>query len=116
MSPETNTAAGGHAIEEASNSPIVRAAGEGTVVEALGAQITLKATSQQTGGRYGCMEYLAPPGFRGPILHTHPGVDEVFYIVEGEFTFRLGDRDVCAPAGTLVHVPGAVAHTFANPG
>jgi mannose-6-phosphate isomerase-like protein (cupin superfamily) len=96
--------------------PIMRPPGDGTTVEALGARVTLKALAEQTGGRYGCLEYVAPPGFRGPVVHTHPATDEVFYVLEGQFTIRVGDREVQAPAGTLVHVPGHLAHTFANPG
>lgn len=104
------------AEDTAASTPIVREPGDGTVVEALGAHITIKAMREQTSGRYGCVEYLAPPGFRGPIRHIHPGFDEVFYVLEGEFTFRLGDREVRAGAGAFVHVPGVTPHTFANPG
>lgn len=115
MSADQKAAAGAPSTEGTANQPIVREAGEGRLVEALGARITLRAMSEETGGRYGCVEYLAPPGFGGPPPHAH-GFDEVFYVLEGEFTFRLGDRTVRAGAGALVCVPGHVTHTFANPG
>ncbi len=55
-------------------------------------------------------------GDAGPPLHVHPHTDEGFYIAEGELTFRFGDREVVAPAGTFVFVPSGVVHTARNSG
>ena len=55
-------------------------------------------------------------GDGGPPLHVHPSTDEGFYIAEGELTFRLGDREVVAGAGSFVFVPRGVVHTARNSG
>lgn len=59
-------------------------------------------------------DHTLPAGFPGPPLHVHPAFDEVFLVLEGTLTMRVGD-DVheVGPGGTA-EVPGAVAHTFAN--
>jgi mannose-6-phosphate isomerase-like protein (cupin superfamily) len=50
----------------------------------------------------------------GPGAHVHEDEDDAFYILEGEITFALGDREVVARPGTFVLVPPGVEHTFAN--
>ena len=55
-------------------------------------------------------------GDQGPPLHVHPNTDEGFYVAEGELTFRLGDREVAAGAGSCVFVPRGVVHTARNSG
>ena len=58
------------------------------------------------------------PGRDGADLHVHSRHSDLFYVLEGELTLRLGveDRSVVAPAGTLVHVPPLVVHGFRNAG
>ena len=96
--------------------PVIRGPGEGITHSILGVEITFKAVSEETGGKYACYEYVIPPGFGGPPPHTHPGFDEFFYVLEGEMTFRAGEQSVTATTGTFLHVPGATLHGFANPG
>lgn len=48
------------------------------------------------------------PGY----LHVHYADDEAWHILEGTLTFRFGDRQVEAPAGTSVFVPAGVAHDY----
>jgi mannose-6-phosphate isomerase-like protein (cupin superfamily) len=55
------------------------------------------------------------PNAHGPESHVHADEDDVFYILDGELTFLLGDGEVAAPAGTFVLVPPGVEHTFLNP-
>jgi len=49
------------------------------------------------------------PGY----LHVHHADDEAWHVLEGTLTFRLGDRQVEAPAGTTVFVPAGVPHDYA---
>lgn len=44
------------------------------------------------------------------ILHVHNGCEESFYVLEGSFTFTLGDREVEATAGDYVLVPRGTPH------
>jgi mannose-6-phosphate isomerase-like protein (cupin superfamily) len=56
----------------------------------------------------------AEPG-RGPALHRHP-YPELFFIVEGEATFRDGEQSFVAHAGQVVCVPADHPHAFVNSG
>jgi mannose-6-phosphate isomerase-like protein (cupin superfamily) len=49
-------------------------------------------------------------------LHVHHEDDEAWYVLEGTLRFRLGGRELEAPAGAAVFGPRGVAHTFWNPG
>jgi hypothetical protein len=54
---------------------------------------------------------LLPQG-SSPPLHVHSREDEAFYVLNGELTFRLGDRLVPASAGTFLWGPRNVPHQF----
>ena len=56
------------------------------------------------------------PGRDGADLHIHHTHTDLFYVLEGELTVRLGpDGDeTVAPAGTLSRVPPLVVHGFRN--
>jgi quercetin 2,3-dioxygenase len=42
--------------------------------------------------------------------------DEFFYVVSGEFKFKLGDRIISVPPRSVMFVPRGTAHTFQNAG
>ena len=52
----------------------------------------------------------------GADLHVHRDHVDLFYVLEGELTVRLGieDEPVAVPAGTLARVPPLVVHGFRN--
>jgi mannose-6-phosphate isomerase-like protein (cupin superfamily) len=81
---------------------------EGDVTELL-------ATRDQTGGALGFFRQTIAPN-SGPPVHIHRAEDEFFYVVSGEFKFKLGDRIVSVPAKSIVFVPRGTAHTFKNVG
>jgi mannose-6-phosphate isomerase-like protein (cupin superfamily) len=58
------------------------------------------------------------PGREGADLHVHRRHSDLFYVLEGELTLRLGveDRSAVAPVGSLVYVPPLVVHGFRNAG
>jgi quercetin dioxygenase-like cupin family protein len=70
-----------------------------------------KALAGDTGGALALWESLLPQG-SSPPLHVHSREDEAFYVLDGELTFRLGDRLVPAPAGTFLWGPRDVPHQF----
>src|SRR5215203_6122097 len=84
---------------------IILGPGEGRTIPGMDA-ITLIATSEQTGGSIGVFEDISSPG-DGPPRHVHYGSDELFYLLEGEFLFLLGERQKSVVAGTYVFAPGA---------
>jgi mannose-6-phosphate isomerase-like protein (cupin superfamily) len=56
------------------------------------------------------------PRRQGADLHVHRHHTDVFYVIDGELTIRLGVQDdrIVAPAGTFVLVPPLVVHGFLN--
>ncbi|MGG7643288.1 cupin domain-containing protein [Rhodovulum sp. YNF3179] len=54
------------------------------------------------------------PSAPGAPPHTHAHEDEVYYILEGEVTFMLGDRVETAPAGSTVILPRGILHATWN--
>jgi uncharacterized cupin superfamily protein len=56
------------------------------------------------------------PHREGADLHVHYDHTDMFYVLEGELTVRLGvdDQEVVVPAGTLARVPRLVVHGFRN--
>ena len=76
----------------------------------------IKATGEDTGGSFFLSESVIEPGFPGPPPHTHERMHDMFYVLEGELTFRVGDEERPGPAGTFVCAPPGVVHTFSNRG
>lgn len=85
---------------------------EGDAVWFLGTLMTVKATGDTTRGAFGLIEQEMPSGFATP-LHMHHGEDEPFYILEGEITFRCGERTMVAGQGAFVFLPKGIVHGFA---
>jgi quercetin dioxygenase-like cupin family protein len=58
------------------------------------------------------------PRRAGANLHIHHHHSDLFYVLAGELTVKLGpDGDeTVAPVGTLVHIPPLVVHGFRNGG
>jgi len=74
--------------------------------------VTLLADVEQIG----IVEVRSEPGGITPPLHLHAHHAECFFVLEGELTFRLEDRELRAGAGTWVYVPPEVVHTFGATG
>jgi quercetin dioxygenase-like cupin family protein len=53
-----------------------------------------------------------PDGGIAPPLHRHQRHAESFFVLDGELTFHLEDRELRAGAGTWVFVPPEVVHSF----
>ena len=67
----------------------------------------------------GCMHVEVAPGMRAFPFHNHLGNDEMFVILEGEGTYRLGDAEHPVRAGDVCAAPrgGAdTAHQLINTG
>ena len=57
------------------------------------------------------LEMTLPVG-SSPPLHVHDGLDDTWYILDGEMVVRCGDDVLCAGAGHWVSMPRGVPHTF----
>jgi uncharacterized protein (TIGR03086 family) len=76
-----------------------------------GSLITLKAAGEAATGRPSIVEIWEREG-PGPPAHVHDAHDELWYILEGRFTFQLGQHQRVAEAGDVVIGRRGVPHTF----
>jgi mannose-6-phosphate isomerase-like protein (cupin superfamily) len=91
------------------------APGEGETASLRGSRVVFKAVAAREGGGPTVIEFIAAPGF-GKGDHVHSNIEEIFYVVDGEFDLRSGDWTGRVGAGGLVRVPPDTAHGFGNPG
>src|SRR6266849_4056160 len=70
---------------------------------------SLRASAADTGGIFEIIEYKGPAV---PPPHVDREHDEIFYILEGKFSFVLGHGTQDASTGSLVWVPRGMRHGF----
>jgi quercetin dioxygenase-like cupin family protein len=75
--------------------------------------MVVKVSGQDTNGEYGLLEITVRAG-EGPPWHVHPAEDEWFYVLDGEFTFYVGDTRMSLTAGSFAFGPKGVPHTEAG--
>jgi mannose-6-phosphate isomerase-like protein (cupin superfamily) len=85
------------------------------VWEVLGNQMSCRVKSEETGGAYSIVESTVPPQDGAP-PHVHTDEDEMFYVLEGEFEIRCGDRSFTARKGSTAMLPRGIPHAFRNVG
>jgi quercetin dioxygenase-like cupin family protein len=84
---------------------------EGQFLQSVGALVSIKATSEQTGGVFNLFELSCPPEFATP-LHIHYTEDVAVYILEGTLTFFWGSEKRKAVAGSFFYQPRGTPHGF----
>ena len=72
-----------------------------------GAEFVIRASAQTTGGALGIIEEIDP---LDTPLHVHRDEDELFYVLEGEHVFRVGDSEHRVGPGGAVFGPRGVPH------
>jgi mannose-6-phosphate isomerase-like protein (cupin superfamily) len=70
-------------------------------------EITIKASGDSTGGAYALFEENEPVDTP---LHVHEHEDELFYVLEGEHVFQVGQEEFPTGPGGLVFAPRGVPH------
>lgn len=91
------------------NHGFVSRAGEGQPLPGVG---RVMVSSAQTDGAFEVIELGTPPGGGGPPPHIHHDHEECFYIIQGTYTFVLGNQQVEASTGSLAFVPRGMPHAF----
>lgn len=89
--------------------------GEGETASLRGTEVVFKATGEREGGGPTVIEFIAAPGFSTGD-HVHSKIEEIFYVLEGEFNIRAGEWTGRVGPGSYVRVPPSMAHGFGNPG
>ena len=78
--------------------------------------LTVLVEPETTGGAFSVIEASISPGVPGPPPHVHTdGLEEIWYVLEGELDFLVGETTVRAGRGAVVYVPPGAVHTFSNP-
>jgi mannose-6-phosphate isomerase-like protein (cupin superfamily) len=90
-------------------------ANEGKSFQVFTDTLTIKIPSERVNGAYSVSENVTPPG-NGVPPHIHHRENEMFYVLEGEYEFRCGDRVFNAAKGALVALPKEIPHALKNTG
>jgi quercetin dioxygenase-like cupin family protein len=72
---------------------------------------TVKAGELQPGRGVAFTEFTTRQGEEPP-EHTHASEDELFYVLEGDLTFRCGGRSFDVGAGGFVYLPQGIEHGY----
>jgi mannose-6-phosphate isomerase-like protein (cupin superfamily) len=72
------------------------------------AEVLIKASADTTSGAFTLFEERHPLDTR---LHVHEREDELFYVLEGEHVFQVGEREHRAGPGDLVFAPRGIPHS-----
>jgi quercetin dioxygenase-like cupin family protein len=89
------------------------APGEGRIVDLGIVQMRVLAAGDATTGRAFTLTEFA--GGAGPwtVPHLHRGMEESFFVLDGEFTFTVGEEEIESGPGSYVLVPRGTRHVLA---
>jgi mannose-6-phosphate isomerase-like protein (cupin superfamily) len=82
---------------------------EGERLSFAGATMLVRVTSEASGGAFSLLEEV-PPLLDTP-LHVHRDEDELFYVLEGQHVYRVGDEEYVVGPGGLVFAPRGIPHS-----
>ena len=90
--------------------PIILPSQGGRALWHLGALLNFKALTSETGGQYWALEGLADSHMAVP-LHAHTQEDEVWFVLEGEIEFTIGEEIAYQrPRHLRLHPPKRTAY------
>ena len=95
--------------------PIILAPGGGRSYPMGRISAVFKADEGETQSKYSVSEWFLEPKTQGPGPHAHPE-DDLFYVIEGVMSIRVGEEWFDGAKGSFVLVPGGVTHDFENRG
>ena len=72
-----------------------------------GAVFLVKASTEMTAGGFAIIEEVDP---LDTPLHVHANEDELFYVIDGEHVFRVGEEEFPAGPGAVIFAPRHVPH------
>lgn len=95
--------------------PVILGPGEGRAYPMGRIAAIFKADEAETESKYSASEWWLEPRTQGPGAHSHPE-DDLFYVIEGVMSLRVGDEWFDCAKGAFVLVPGGTTHDFENRG
>jgi quercetin dioxygenase-like cupin family protein len=79
--------------------------------KSLGALVSIRASTEQTGGAFNLFDVLFPAGYETP-LHIHYAEDVAIHVVAGSLDLFWGEERRPAPAGSFFYQPHGMPHGF----
>ena len=89
----------------------VRSPQEGEAWWWFGGLAVIKLAEAETEGRFSMIDMIWPPGLEVP-LHVHTREDELFHVLDGRVSYRIGESRFEASAGHTVFAPRDIPHNF----
>jgi quercetin dioxygenase-like cupin family protein len=77
-------------------------------------EITIKVSSNDSGGTYSLMHWVVAPNAAAP-AHTHENYEETFYVLSGELDFLVGEETTTVKTGDFIRAPKGTRHGYTNP-
>ncbi len=90
--------------------PYALQAGEGWTYN-YGIDFTVKAGELGQGRRLAFIQYTTRAG-EEPDDHTHGTEDEIFYVLQGELSFRCGEDEFELADGGFIFLPRGIKHGY----
>jgi mannose-6-phosphate isomerase-like protein (cupin superfamily) len=85
--------------------------GEGTKINFRGTKMTLKVPGSYYEGKCSLIEMIHPPN-TGPSLHIHSNAPEAYYVLDGSYSIRCGDREYQAHHRDFVFISKNIPHNY----
>ena len=85
--------------------------GAGTRLRLRAADVRIKSSAESSSGVLTCVETADPPGFVAQ-SHIHHTATEAFYVLEGVYEFRSGEKETSCAAGSFVFVERGAVHGY----
>ncbi len=96
-------------------SPIFLKPDEGRTYPCGPMRAVFKADEGDNGAQYSISEWWLGPHSDGPGAHSHDANHDIFYVLEGVASFRLGEEWIDAPKGSFFAAPPGVNSRFRQP-
>jgi quercetin dioxygenase-like cupin family protein len=74
--------------------------------------LDVKVSGSDTDGALAIFEQTSLTQGRGTPLHIHHSQDEIFYVIEGSYWFRVGDEKLNLTKGDSIFLPRKVPHAW----
>jgi quercetin dioxygenase-like cupin family protein len=74
--------------------------------------LDVKISGKDTDGGFAVFEQTSISQGRGTPLHVHHFQDEIFYVIEGEYYFQIGEDKFKMYAGETIFLPQKVPHAW----
>src|SRR5919197_6602481 len=82
--------------------------------EASGQVMSMKLFGRDTGQSVTLFEQTVPAGSKNSWLHLHRDSEEIAWVLDGEFTFKIGDEITTGGPGTCAFIARNVPHAWKN--